>query len=310
MYILDGISESEWEYVGCGAANVVFAYTGNEPTLKHKVVRVRLSKSIISTKEIYDYLHSVVFEQLKEYLVETRLFLVNENVLKTFQNVLYHNSMAIKINNKESHVLILDNLFSFSLANYKTVELSKYHKLYIDKFEKDLIFEFKPKWLYDLPKHHNNCRNCLNAKIKNQAFICCHLKLLDSKSGVDHWCREIHSEFASKCNSTLNLYELLKDCLLKNYGIIQILFNLQNNINIHQKLRSLNNIEDIDDELQFNMTIRDVSMFLKLSCQKIYILDLDKKPRDKWEDWKKQESKFQDMYSQNLNLDCRIKTNI
>lgn len=310
MNLLDGFLECEWEYIGCGAANVVFAYIGTKENLRHKVARLRLNKSMISTKDIYNYLHSENFKPFQNYMVEIHLCLVKAQVLRRFQKVLDSENLSFRIDDKEDHVLILDNLFSSSLKNYECFGLSKYHKLFVDKFENDIIFEFKPKWLYDLPKHHNNCRNCLNAKLKNQEFISCHLKLLNSEHGIEEWCNEIHSEFSSKYNSDLNLYELLKKCLLKNYELIHILFNLQKRINIHQKLESLGSIHDVDDELQFHMTIRDVSLFLKLSFQKIYVLDLDKKPKDKWESWKKQEIKFQRMYSKNLNLNCRIKANV
>jgi hypothetical protein len=310
MITIDEALSSEWEYIGSGAANAVFAYCGTFEKLKHKVIRVRNLNGKLSTKEIYDYFHSPQFAHLNEYTVEPEIATITKNALEKLQIILNSEKPQFKLNLDEKDVLLMDNLFRFSMKDYKIIELSKYHKLFVHKFKSEILFEFKPKWLYTLPESHINCRNCLNARLKNQEFVCCHLKLLNPDSGIHEWCREIQGEISKRNELQLDLYDSIKNCIQKNYNLIQTLYSLQNNIDIHQRLLALNSENDVDEDLQFNMTIRDLSLFLNLNNQKIHIVDLDKKSRQKWESWKNQEVKLEKKYSLNLNLNCRVKTNI
>lgn len=309
MNLDDTIDDGSWEYTGAGAANVVFGYMGNNVQFKGKVIRLRLNKSDISTSEIYSYLTSSKFDKLKKYMVNIDMVDISNKFLYYIQNQLDNQKKNLLLNMKERQCLIMDNIFSGSISKYKPIELSKYHKFFLNNIETEIIFEFKPKWLYQMPASHINCRNCLIARAKGQEFIPCHLKLINDSNGIFEWCKEIANEFSTRSNSSLDIYDLLKVCITKNYEILKLLYELQNSLDVHNALLQLKSEEDVSTDLQFNMTLRDLSIFMKLNENKVYLIDLDKKSSKKWKKWQAQEKQLEKYYSDDLDLDCRIETN-
>lgn len=307
IMLLDDTSvEENWEYIGSGSANVVFAYRGNLERFKGKVVRLRLIGTDISTKEIFLYLASHAFDKLRSYMVDAVLFSIKKETLAQFQRYADSKGLSLKLDPNENHCLIMNNIFSYSITSYESIELSKYHKFYINYLKNDVLFEFKPKWLYQLPETHRNCRNCLIARTKGQKFIPCHLRLINSEEGVNTWCKDIQEELEKNSRETLDVFVQLKESIIRNYELIESLYELQNNIEIHDRLLQLNSIKDVNEDLQLNMTLRDVSLFVKLNEKKIYVLDLDKKSAKKWRKWKEQEEKLQSLYEQKSELNCRV----
>lgn len=310
MDLDETLSETNWEYIGSGAANVVISYKGENKHLKGKVIRLRLKNSEFSTKEIYCYLKSQRFQDLRSYMVPTTIKKISYEFLVYIQNYLNQEKLNLELDLNEKSCLIMDNIFSNEISNYNIYQLNKYLKFFINKKNSNIIFEFKPKWISQMPDFHVNCRNCLVAKLKNQNFIPCHLKIFNNLEGLEEWCREIDLKFEEEFHINKDIFHLLKNCLVSNYGMIKTLYKLQNNFDIHEKILSLSSEKDVDEDLQFNITLRDVSIFMNLSENKVYILDLDKKAPSKWEKWKIQEKTLQDYYSAEiLDLNCRIKTN-
>lgn len=300
------LSNAEWEYIASGSANSVFSYIGEDEMFKGKVIRLRLTNSDICTKDILNYFQSPLFDTLRKYMVDSVMVFLLKDDFEKFQEQFNKKYPYIKLDLKEKCGLLMNNIYSHRIGEYDCIKLSKYHKIFVHNFYDDILFELKPKWLYQMPRTHMNCRNCLNALQKKQRFICCNLKLLDKKNGVDAWCEEIQDELMIQGYKQLKIYDSLKKCIFSNYDLIESLYKLQNKIQIRDKLASLSSIEDVDEDLQFNMTIRDVSIFFKLHSGEAFILDLDKKSAKKWKNWKSQEEKLEKLYTHELDLNCRL----
>lgn len=304
------LTENNWEYIGSGAANVVISYKGERKHLKGKVIRLRLKKSEFSTNEIYSYLKSQKFHDLKSYMIPTIINEISQEFLVYIQKYLDQDKIRLQLDLNEKACLIMDNIFSDEMSHYNIYQLNKYLKFFINEKIADIIFEFKPKWISEMPNNHVNCRNCLVAKLKDQKFIPCHLKIFNNLEGLQEWCREIDLKFKEEFHIDRDIFEFLKNCFISNYTIINTLYELQNNFDIHKKILNLTSEADVDEDLQFNITVRDVSIFMNLSKNRVYILDLDKKSPNKWEKWKIQEKELQKYYfAGDLDLNCRIKTN-
>lgn len=306
--MLDTINPQEWNYIGSGSANVVLGYIGNNEDLKGMVVRLRLSKSHISTKEIYDYLNSAQFNELKRYIPKMTIHKVGSHGILSFQSILDDIGMKLSIKPTDEYVLLMRNIFQFPIQDYQRIELNKYYKFFFHKTNKEIVFELKPKWLYNLPEGYKTCRNCIIAQSKGQSFIICHLKLLGNENTLSQWCEEINNEL-KKRGLQLDLKEKLQESLLENHDLFKRIASIQNRINIHERLESLNSETDVNDELCFAMTIRDLSILIKLNTGETYIVDLDKKSSKKWRSWKEQELKIKDQYLKDLDFNCRFETN-
>lgn len=292
----------EWEYIASGSANSVFEYKGQNDKLKGKVLRLRLDGNEFTTLDIYKYLNSNLFDGLREYMIQTTLLKIDNYSLATFTE-----KKGLKLSLDEEYGLLLKNFYKYPIQEYQAISLNKYYKFFIHQSKNEVVFEFKPKWLYDIPNHHKTCRNCLNAMLKEEKFINCHLKIID-KPSIDSWCEELQGEFL-KYNENICITESLKKVLYKNHELIIKLYKLQNNIDIHNQLLNLESEHDITEKLQFNMTLRDISIFINLNTEELSILDLDKKPKSKWRAWKKKETLLQDLYTKDLGLDCSFKAN-
>lgn len=66
----------------------------------------------------------------------------------------------------------------------------------------------------------------------------------------------------------MDVFVQLKESIIRNYELIESLYELQNSIEIHDRLLQLNSIKDVNEDLQLNMTLRDVSLFVKLNEKK------------------------------------------
>lgn len=307
MIIDDTSAEEDWEYVGSGSANAVFAYKGESVMLRGKVVRLRLANTEISTEEIFSYLQSSAFDKIRRYMLNVSLFTIMQQTICEFQNLAKSKGLSIKLDLNETHCLVMKNILSHNVSEYERIQLSKYHVFLVHKAEDEILFEFKPKWLYHLPVDHKNCRNCLIAKSKNQEFVSCHLKLVNDKSGISEWCKEIQEELGRRSKNRVEIFQALKECVTVNFALIQSLYELQNSIRIHDRIMQLNSEDDVNEDLQLNMTLRDVSIFMSLSKGEVFVLDLDKKSAKKWKKWKNQEQKLQGLHEKDLSLNCRFK---
>lgn len=284
------IDRKDWQYLGAGASNVVFAYIGNEVILGGKVIRLRIEGARFSTQEIYSYILTSQFDELRPYILETTMVKIDKNSLMVFQKLLFETHLK-RVKLDEDHALLLNNFLSDRINNYHIVELNKYYKFFIHKSSKEILFEFKPKWLTETSDKYLNCRNCATAKLKKQSFIYCHLKIFE-KGGIDSFCFSITKELQRKMVCTDGIKDSMKLTIESNFGLLNTLKKLQNKIDIHNELCNLSSIDDVTNELQFNMTLRDVSLIFNLRKSTAYLIDVDKKPPEKWKDWKLKELKY------------------
>jgi hypothetical protein len=303
---LAGVDPSDWQYIGSGSANVVLGYGGSELRLKGKVVRLRLECTNVSTKTIFQHLTSSCFDPIRMYLVETELCEISREALQKFEQTISSLGLKQKVKMNETHCLIMRNIFSFPYNDYTKIDLNKYYKLRVHKEE--TIFEFKPKWLYNLPEGHMNCRNCLVAEQKKQSFLTCHLKVLQGKQGINEWCSEIQEELDSR-GMCISVAHQLSSVIVKNIHLIEILFKLQSRTDVHEVLAQLTSQDDVNEELMFSMTLRDASIMYNLTTNEAFIVDLDMKSSTKWDAWKRQELNLQQCYLQESELKCRVKRN-
>lgn len=295
------------EFIGCGSANAVFAYWGDRDDLKHKIIRVRLLHSEICTTVIYNALVSGKFDSLRSYLVACSILQVDPILLQKLEDFGRKKVANFNLNLEEKYVLLMDNIFSYPLSRYNCYRLSKYHTFFVEKGNNETILEFKPKWLYILPENHKSCRNCLNAMYKGQKFNPCHLKLLQ-KNGIDIWCNEVQQEL-NRRGINKSVKNDLRETIQRNYNLFETLYALQNKSDVHKLLLNLKSEEDVTEELKFEMTIRDVSLLMKLNDKKVFVIDLDEKPATKWIRWKEHEAEFEDKYSEDLGLQCSFEAN-
>lgn len=229
-------------------------------------------------------------------------------VPKLFINNLEHDSPDdVRLNKKETDVLLLDDIFAYDISAYHTIHLSKYFTVFIFNKggQKETILEFKPKWLYTPPASFKTCRNCVQGQLKKQKFSNCTLLLLSMPAGVQKWCNNIQIELENR-GFNINVYNGLFRVILEHYNIITTLYKLQNKScnNIHQVLQSLSSEEDATDAICCSMSLRDVSMVINLSLNKVQILDVDPKPNSKWKKWKEQEIKNSSLYFR--KSDCSL----
>lgn len=303
------IDITEWEYLGSGAANVVFGYIGDDEKLFRKVIRLRIEGSMLATPEVYDYLTSPQFDELKPFFLNISVVQISLKTLLEFQKLIstMRTCQSKKLKLDEKYALIMDNFLSDRICHYEIIKLNKYYKFFIRKFSNDLIFEFKPKWLTEPPDSFISCRNCINAMSKNQKFLYCHLQIFND-GGIDSFSSTIANELQLRGVYIEDVQAMIKVAFEKNIVLLRTLRRLQSKINIHDVLSSLNSVDNVTDELLFNMTIRDVSLVFKLQSASVSIIDVDKKSPEKWKDWKLRELEYKHHYFSDSKLNCRVKT--
>lgn len=274
---MDQINDENWQYINHGGANLVLGYTGNDKKFIGTVLRLRRYENGVCSRQIYEYMKSSKFDQLRQWIVPMGLVEISEELTKRFNVV------------NERHAIIMPNLLGIQPIQFK---INKYIKIW--KSSDGYVLELKPKWLNQ--KKSLNCRNCLIALEKKQEFILCPLWLLHDIDGIEFWSKQVQSKLK------VDLEISIKDAIIKNIKLLETLKDLQDD-NIQQLMLNLNE----EKELQFQMTIRDVSVFLNLQTGDAKILDLDLKPLDKRQSWINDDNKLKVSYNdESIGLQCPI----
>lgn len=261
----------DWKYLSHGGANVVLRYVGSEIMFVDKVLRLRRRKNGVSTRAVYNYIKHQRFDSLREWIVRMELIPVSKEFSMSFG--VDHDSFGI----------LMPNLLG---TEPEEVCVNKYIKLW--KSGEELYLEVKPKWLND--RRGLNCRNCIVAQEKNQEFVLCPLWLLQGKEGVDFWCRQVQARLAFK------VQDHIQRAISGNIHLLEALQKMQTD---NKDLKTL-----CDEELQFQMTIRDVSVVYNLSTGSATVLDLDLKPLTKKDTWINTEKRLEKAYNMSIGLEC------
>ncbi|QPG75185.1 hypothetical protein FOA43_002535 [Brettanomyces nanus] len=247
----------DWEFLTKGSANAVYRYCGKDSRLEGKVLRVRLKGNTIRTREVYEYLSSSLFDAIRHYMLQIQLVSLDRQLIKKLEEF---SPQGVQLDTGDPEALLMDNVFKGPLSEYKLVKLNKYIVFYVK--DEEVLFEFKPKWLYKPPKSFSTCRNCAQAKMKNQSFVNCCLPLINGKEQTEQWFQRIIDEIQRlglekeiPLNSCRSGSSLLADL----YNVIQALFRLQNKpgFDIHSVLKELKGASDVDNFLLLSMTLKD-----------------------------------------------------
>ncbi|OWB56277.1 hypothetical protein B5S28_g2174 [[Candida] boidinii] len=308
-----------WIFLNCGLANIVFKYIGTNIEFKNKILRVRgfprdkPNIDIPKTTEIYKYINDKIspFFQNDE-IVDMQVVNITTQFLIDLDSKL-PNDCKLSIKTSESNAILMPNIFNFYTgldhSDFHTLKLTKHFIFHIAP-QGNIIFEFKPKWLYTPPDHHVYCRNCALIIQRGEDHIACNLNLL-SQEGIKDWCKKIMKSLA-KINDPeidyLSLPKLFEKTLNNNLNAFKTLYKLQNvsdDYDIHSEIRGLESKEDADEDLLLSMTIKDVSIFVILNTQNdtgiLKIIDLDKKSNTKAMKWKKQELELSEIYDKKFD---------
>ena len=304
----------DWKYFGKGAANILFEYVGNDKSLEGKLLRLRLFKKqddYISTRELYQFIHDKCKPILSDTIIDVQLVHLDELFLTKVD------SNGHKLMERETFAFLLPNLLH---GNYTKVFLSKHCQLYIDAEWKSVIFEMKPKWLYD-NYTTNYCRTCLLTQLKGNPRHFCPLDLLYPDT-INQAVEDIFSLVPRDKLELLDqhgipLRQLFCAYLADPGNVFQQLKLHQTIQNPHDEILTLTSSEDVSESLSLIMTLRDVGVFLKFERSELgpvangvlvtensgnfsvssYIYDLDLKSPTKFKHWRDTEHKLSTIYN-------------
>lgn len=244
----------DWKFFKKGNANSIYKYVGESKEFSQKLLRLRLSNQKYDTKQVFEYIESKIRPILSE-TIKTELVIVK-----------FHKEECMN----DGFGLLIPNLFPF---DSQIIKKDRYFQVYQSK--NSVTLELKPKWLIMNPR---GCRNCANHRHKyNEVANFCTLRLLDPN--------QLHYE----------IMEIFDDELLQS----EYEKYFQSNDNILNKLRSLQNditfeVNSVADELKLQMSLRDVTVFIKFEdgIFKSFVTDIDPKSLDKWQSWKIKEERL------------------
>lgn len=362
-------SPNDWIYFAKGNANILFKYTGNNDYLRHKLLRVRLLKEndqYISTCELYDFIELKCKHLFPHQIIDIQLIVLTTD----FVNKL--DSKGNKLMLKERYGLLIPNILD---GNYTKLSLSKNCHLYVGNNQEPpvdirppqtnsrkvenspnivsnlnaaadkvdfVIFEIKPKWLYD-NTGSNYCRTCLLNMLKGFSRHFCPLDLLYPES-IDEGLNDIFSPIPDDVlsnienNNGIPIKKLFKIFLSNPNSVFQKLKEYQKINNKNDLIKNLTSVNDVSQNLSLVMTLRDVGLFIKfekydknnnthnsqnnvqnlinvdsfgkflLTCN---IYDLDLKSKSKYKHWLSIEQQLQSIYnSSNPGWRYCIKRNV
>lgn len=318
---------SDWVYFAKGSANILFKYTGNNDYLRHKLLRVRLLKEedqYISTCELYDFIELKCKHLFPKHIIDIQLVVLTTDFVNQLDN--RGNDLMLK----ERYGLLIPNILS---GNYNRQALSKNCNLYtsIDSNDSEridsVIFEIKPKWLYDNTTTLY-CRTCLLNQLRGNKRHYCPLDLLFDETidqGIDDLFFPIQTNLLEKIElNKIPLKKLFRCYLMDPNNVFQKLKQYQRINNQNDLIENLTSENDVLQNLSLVMTLRDVGLFIKwekydilnnihtshnninniitiegygkflLTCN---IYDLDLKSRMKYKYWLNIEQQLQPIYN-------------
>ena len=305
MEIYKITSPKEWTYFAKGSANILFKYTGTNDYLRHKLLRLRLIKEdeeYISTCELYDFIElkcKHLFYAPQQIIIDIQL------VVLTTDFVAELDSHGNQLQLKERYGLLLPNILDgectkISLSklcqlyvncddptttcshansnkakelsngngNNNTLPLPPQPPRIISPSLKinSIIFEIKPKWLYDNTLQ-NYCRTCSHNQLRHFKRHFCPLDLLYPET-LEQGLDDIFSYIPSEVNKLIETNEFPLRQLFLTY--LQNPNNVFLKLKQYQKINNKNDLienltsqKDVSQNLSLVMTLRDVGLFLK-----------------------------------------------
>ncbi|VVT46164.1 uncharacterized protein SAPINGB_P001078 [Magnusiomyces paraingens] len=198
---------SEWTFFAEGAANIIYKYIGSEPCYKGKLLRLR--KDIPgnpTTLEVWEFLQKDVLPIIGDYYVGMDLVKINSDFVNGMLNKTATEGQRLDapVSNKETHAFVMENVLN---GDSDGLEYSKgkikggieYFLGYDgNKQLKEVVFEFKPKWLLPSPtttseKHKHEfkvtgevirCRTCSLSYQRDKPVVLCPLDLVSDDYAV------------------------------------------------------------------------------------------------------------------------------
>ncbi|ODV80636.1 inositol-pentakisphosphate 2-kinase [Suhomyces tanzawaensis NRRL Y-17324] len=257
---------SDWVYFAKGNANILFKYTGTNDYLRHKLLRLRLLKEdeqYISTCELYDFIELKCKHLFPQQIIDIQLVVLTTAFITQLDNK-GHQLMLT-----ERYGLLIPNILD---GNYAKQALSRNCHLYYDSpadssHISSVIFEIKPKWLYD-NKSSNYCRTCSLNQLRGLPRHFCPLDLLYKKTideGLNDIFRPIPQQVLDNLQDTnrIPLKALFRNFLNNPENVFQKLKQYQRINNKNDLIKNLTSIHDVLQNLSLVMTLRDVGLFIK-----------------------------------------------
>lgn len=170
----------------------------------------------------------------------------------------------------------------FQMQNLKSDGLqevfhSHFTKCYMDKIDNGgtFLIEFKPKWLFDQLKY---CRNCTHNIMKHVNDLYCYKLILKDPN-------------------------LLKDILsdtVPEFWLNKLIDYFQKETNVLHHIYRAQEIAFKRNDVALLMTLRDVTCFIEFNRKNnffpmVNIIDVDYKPVEKKDYWKKTQNKIDSM---------------
>lgn len=312
-------SPEDWRYFAKGNANILFEYTGSNDYLRHKLLRLRLTKEddqYISTCELYDFIELKCKHLFPDLIIDIQLVVLTEEFVDNLDSS--GNKMMIH----ERYGLLLPNILDGETN--KNV-LSKNCNLYFDDQFNAITLELKPKWLYD-NKDDNYCRTCLLNQLKGFKRHFCPLDLLYEdtiENGLADLFGAISKPLLDRIHENIPLEQLTRKFLEDPKNVLQKLKQYQKINDKNDLIENLTSENDVSPNLSLVMTLRDVGLFLKFEKydknndnhnshnnvnnilvinDKKYLLtsniyDLDLKSKRKYKHWLHIENQLQPIYN-------------
>lgn len=309
-------SPEDWTFFAKGNANILFKHLGLDPSLKASLLRLRLKKdpeTYIPTREVKHFMDAIGNEFFSQERVESKLVCVAPSFLENL------NTGGDELMLSERHALLLPNIL-FGYDHHD--QFSKHCTLHIrlnGTGVQSIVFELKPKWLYD--NKRNYCRTCLLLQFKGKERHFCPLDLLYSDTvprGV--------SDLLSKCpkgtqhllnQSGFPANEILVKYFQSTDNILLKLKKEQDKLDDGTQLSNITSESQVLDTLALRMTLRDIGVFLVITpseasssnFQKVvevsgygsfgiqaHIYDLDLKSKSRHTHWSETEKKLESFY--------------
>lgn len=259
-------SPSEWVYFAQGNANILFKYSGSNDYLRHKLLRVRLLKEhdqYISTCELYDFIELKCKDLFPRQIVDVQLVVLTTD----FVNALDNKESRVMLT--ERYGLLIPNILD---GDYSELTLSKKCLLFYDHCgpndkTNSVIFEIKPKWLYD-NYSCNYCRTCLLNQLRGLRRHFCPLDLLYPER-IDIGLCDIFEPIPPdilhriQVENGIPLKKLFRNFLLDPKNVFRQLKQYQRINSKNDLIKNLSSKEDVLQKLSLVMTLRDVGLFIK-----------------------------------------------